>query len=228
MQQTDNFAAQALQRFAHEEPGVDVVMEPKLRIGWARFIYSLILRTPEALQKMDVALKEEAEKVVDRYKSRYPEIRTPSDPETFEEFRKRFLANPFNTTMQPYLDRIIDSERVLTFIAEMQWGILDTWGAKDRLLTSDRPIIMTNGLAADDSHLVIPISPTHLFLAINKDHTRRHIMRMGKNELVRVSNQRVSEQARRFVYGFSDALLPVVSKFLGKMLPSSPLENMSQ
>jgi uncharacterized protein DUF4238 len=99
-----------------------------------------------------------------------------------------------------------------THIANMQWFVLDAWGAKDRLLTSDRPVMMTEGLGTDDSHIVMPISPTLLFLAVNNEATRRQISRLNKDQIVGINNQCVCEQAKKFVYpgennGASGALI---------------------
>ena len=121
---------------------------------------------------------------------------------------------------------MIDSERPLTHIANMQWFVLDAWVPGNLLLTSNRPLIMTDGLANDNSHIVMPISPTLLFVAVNNDKTWKQILRKQRDEIVRLNNRLVSEQARKFVYGFSGAAINTVSSYLGKAAPSSPFDTM--
>jgi hypothetical protein len=128
--------------------------------------------------------------------------------------------------MQPYLHAMIDSERVLTHIAHMKWFVLDAWGANDRLLTSDRPVMMTNGLVGPAAHIVMPISPTLLFLATNNEETHRKIGRLNRNQMANINNQGVSEQAKRFVYGFSNTLRAFISMHLGKQVPCTPFDRM--
>jgi hypothetical protein len=48
------------------------------------------------------------------------------------------------------------------------------------LLTSDRPIVMTNGLAHATSHIVMPISPRRIFVAANNRETVKDLHDMAE------------------------------------------------
>jgi hypothetical protein len=69
------------------------------------------------------------------------------------------------------------------------------------------------------SHIVMPISPIHLFVAVNNDQMARRLRSMRPGDLARRSNNLVSEQARKFVYGIDDSQLYFVSRRLGKIVP---------
>ncbi len=52
----------------------------------------------------------------------------------------------------------------------MRWMATGVSGAEPlAYLTSDRPVIMTNGLAHTEAHIALPISPTAFFLATRTD-----------------------------------------------------------
>jgi predicted RNase H-like HicB family nuclease len=89
MQRTDDIAAKALELMLSAD-GKDLMIPPALRFGWARFVFSLILRSPESLEKMRAALVKEAEKVVEELRDKYPQVRRPEDPEDFDIFKKKF------------------------------------------------------------------------------------------------------------------------------------------
>jgi len=219
----DDWAARGLQTLLSAELSIDFE-DIRVRAGWARFLYSLILRTPEYLENSkDLAFQTAAE-TVDHIKEEYQTLRQSSDPPTFEEFRAKFLANPANITVQRFLHKLIDSPTVVRKISDMRWFTVRIENSAFTLLTSDRPVIMTNGLAHAHSHIVMPISPIHLFVAVNTNQMARRLRSMKPGDLARRSNNLVSEQARRFVYGIDDSQLYFVSRRLGKMVRSSPLD----
>jgi hypothetical protein len=219
----DDWAARAHQVLLSSDRSIDF---PDLRTkaGWARFVYSLVLRTPEYLAQHQQRFIENAADVVDSIKDDYENLRKETDPPTFEEFRAKFLANPANTSIHRYLHRLIDSETVILRICEMRWFTVWVDDSPFPLLTSDRPVIMTNGLQRHDSHIVVPLSPRQLFVAVNTENMARKLRFMKPREMVRRANERVAECAIRYVYGVDDRQLLFVSRRLGKREKSSPIE----
>jgi hypothetical protein len=63
-----------------------------------------------------------------------------------------------------------------------------------------------------------------LFIAFNDQQGYQTVRAMSPKDIVMTCNTRVVEQARSFVYGFSDASLSFVAKRLGKRSPATPLE----
>jgi transcriptional regulator with XRE-family HTH domain len=219
----DDWAARALRVLLSSSQTIDF---PDLRVkaGWARFIYSLVLRNPEYLENSKQRFLNQATETVDSIKDKYIELRQPNDPPTFEEFRERFLSNPTNTSIQRFLHRLIDSQRVIPRICLMQWFTLTIDNSHFSFLTSDRPVIMSNGLVHDRSHIVMPISPRRLFIAANSDAMAQQLRYMPSKKMVQRSNDRVCAQARRFVYGVDDSQIRFVARRLGRMERSTPLE----
>ncbi len=223
MQATDDWAAKALKVFLN--PGGPTVrdLNVKEKIGWARFLYSLIVRTPEHLARMQNRIAVEAPAHVEEFRDNYESIRKPSDPATFEEFKQLYLANPLNTSAPNMLPYLMRSERIIIEIGTMRFFTIDIRDAKHSFLTSDRPIAMTNGLNKPTSHIAIPLSPKRLFGAVKSQETYDAIGAMRPNELVVAVNAKVAEQARKYVYGTDDSQLRFVVNRLGKMVQSTPL-----
>jgi hypothetical protein len=118
----------------------------------------------------------------------------------------------------------MDSEKVILHICSMRWFTVDFDRTPYNLLTSDRPVIMTNGLVHEASHIVVPVTPYRLFLAVNNDGTAKKIRDMKPTEMIRRANHRVSECSVRYVYGTDDTQLRFVARRLGRAVPSSPLD----
>jgi hypothetical protein len=121
------------------------------------------------------------------------------------------------------LPTFLASKLAIRGLAAMQWAVKSVRGAKHPLLTSDRPVIMTNGLAKPTDHLALPISPTLLFFATNSKETYNSIASMTSNKLVETANNKVSEQAIKYVYAVDNSQLRFVANRLGKRVQSTPL-----
>jgi len=72
----------------------------------------------------------------------------PDDPATAEEFVQLHGARIRESTTVRLIMKIIESEQVGEKITGMQWHLGRLEGLRYPLLTSDRPMVMTNGLIA--------------------------------------------------------------------------------
>jgi Protein of unknown function (DUF4238) len=222
MQAVDNWAARALAVMLRGNPQPHD-LDRRLKVAWARFLYSLIIRTPEHIRRIQQKADENPPELPETLREDYDKLRGPNDPATFEEYKAWSSANPLKLPAQQILPELINSERVITEIAFMRWTTAPLGNTKHSMLTSDRPVIMTNGLVQADAHIAIPLSPKLLFLATKTDETHRAISSMSSNEIVEVVNHKVSEQAVKYVYGIDDRQIRFVANRLGRMVPSTPL-----
>jgi hypothetical protein len=221
MSAVDGTAASALEYMLKRKEDGDI--PDPIKAAWARFIYSLILRTPEHLIWAQAKLKEMQPEMVDAERDRYLLMRTEADPQTFEEFREQFLNDPRQVDPNRHLHRFISNGFAAQHIMSMRWSTAYFPNTRFSLLTSDRPLVMTNGFAGTDGHFAIPISPRHLFLGANSEQIETRIKAMPPDEIVKTMNIRVVEQARKFVYGENDKPLRFVRNHFGKKLQSTPL-----
>src|SRR3979411_794447 len=75
---------------------------------------------------------------------------------------------------------------------------------------------MPFGLREPNAYIALPVSPRILFIAAHDPGIPNAISRTNPTEIVRKNNQRVIEQARRFVWGTPDSQLTFIQKHFGK------------
>jgi hypothetical protein len=92
MQAVDNWAA-VLAIMLRENPYSDD-LDAKMKVAWARFLYSLIIRTPEHIKRIQQKADENPPELPETLRADYDKLRGPTDPPTFEEYKAWSLANP--------------------------------------------------------------------------------------------------------------------------------------
>jgi hypothetical protein len=100
---------------------------------------------------------------------------------------------------------MLTSEFALRELLSMNWTICTLHPPTPYLLTSDRPIIMTNGLMHDQGHIALPISPRSFFLAYRSEDFYRAVSARSEQELAETVNNHVAKQAINFVYTFDES-----------------------
>lgn len=125
--------------------------------------------------------------------------------------------------VQEVLPGFLSPGLVVRMLVAMQWRTKSLAAASHTMLTSDRPVIMTNGFAHHEGHVAIPLSPTTLFVATRNAETYSKINAMSDNLTVKEVNRKVCEQAIDYVYGLDDRQLRFVGNRLGRRIQSTPL-----
>ncbi len=219
---TDDDAAKVLQKL---RLGGEIVWTNETRSAWTRFVFSLMVRTPEHVKRL-------AAEVADYYDTknigineRYRTLRGPEEPETYAEYVAR-NGHPAARASAITLQTLVDSKTMGGHFIQMRWSIIRFTGMRRNLLTSDRPLIMTNGLGQPDGHLALPIGPFALFVATNNLATDHMIRSRNPLELMEHVNDRVASQARKYVWGMDDTQLRFIENRLGKKEPAVPMENL--
>jgi hypothetical protein len=190
--------------------------------AWSRFLMSLFYRSPEGMERI-------INKVTTEYPIEFGRIARSrgdiADSETFERLRAQMTDVRLDQLSLLLLHRVMDSENVGTFLNRMRWAVIRTHESRYSLLTSDRPIVMTNGLRDPKSHIVMPISPIRVFAMANNLETLREVYNlMERGGGVRLLNNRMARQARKYVYGTDDLSLSFVEARLGEQAAWSPFE----
>jgi hypothetical protein len=184
---------------------------------------SLIHRAPEEIAIFFREIARHVAHAEKEFEKNYEKLRRPDEPETFEEFEKMRPSNVAGRAAAMLIQRVIDSEFVGNHLIRMIWTTI-TMPSSFSFLTSDRPIIMTNGLSQPEGHLALPIGPRKLFIASNQQAIVDEVARRKPDDLVAFVNDRVVKQARNFVIGVDDRQLRFVVNRFGARLPSSPTE----
>ena len=182
------------------------------RYRWARFILSLILRNPEEVNKLKARVNQIYDQPDSEIQEQYTQVRASHFPATVEEaFRQQFPEAPDRTAILINA-QLIQDQKVMRTVAEMMWSVIRTEGASRRLLTSDRRVVMTNGLMRPDGHICLPIGPRHLFVACTIESMMERFHRLPKSKLVRECNAQLIGQARLHVYGWDKSELATVRR----------------
>lgn len=217
----DSSAAQVHQKFIAN--GKDDLVGGE-RIAWSRFLYAMMFRNPEHIASMDTRYKNALPDFVEEYRDLYLTIRNPTDPETFDEFKAAFLSRDKNTTGLHSIPSMLRSRRVIGEIQSFHfWTARLSDSASPTFLTSDRPIIMTNGIGKPDAHIVMPISPRVLFIAARGRWVYDQISSMQNGRLAKLVNEKVARQSHCFVYANDPSQHKFVAKRLGEKMKSTPV-----
>jgi len=222
---TDDLASKALRILLSETPWH---FTTEVRSGWSRFLMSLVLRDPESVARHRAAAQALFQQALPEVETDYLKRRKPTDPSTYAEYARINSPNPAGRIQAILMQRVIDSEFSGSHLNGMRWLVLHDPRPRHLLLTSDRPVVMTNGLDRPNGQLILPLSPHHVFVATNNIETENYIRGVWRNrQLIQQINERVALQSRMYVYGFSDAQLSFVSSRLGSAWTADPLENLA-
>jgi hypothetical protein len=188
----------------------NVKWNDKTRSAWARFVNGLIFRVPERVASARKFLQEFWQADFDGRKARYDAQKRPGDPEYVD-----YIPEAVNRETLEFLMIQIDDKRIGTLLGRMRWRTLDVTPVGRSLFTSDRPVIMSNGLGYDHSYLLLPLSPNRLFLATNTQAMEHYFANsLTRRELVKKCNRHVVRRAQKYAWNVDDSELEFVRKHL--------------
>ena len=206
----DDWAARALRLLCDNNIQA---LNDDMRSGWARFIISLMRRTPEAVKDL-----------ADRLRTSFQEVDRslilPGDPTETE--RNRALQSLVEQRQALLLQELLNSGLVGNRLVTMLWSVVNYDNMEHTLLTSDRPFVMTNGIGHPTSHIAVPISPTQCFVAAATIEEQRRLQAIDTEHFIFQMNDRMARQARKFVYGVDDSQLRFVRNRLGRKEKAGP------
>jgi Protein of unknown function (DUF4238) len=220
---TDDLGSKAL---AVIEAGQWQPMDTRIRSGWTRFIMSLLHRNPEQIGTSLQTVSRYVMILKPQYQRLYQDKKDANHPLTFEEFWHSILPEVVGRTWIKLIQTTVDSKLTGQHFNSLIWRVLD-FKSSYTFLTGDRPIIMTNGMVKNDSHLAIPIGPRKLFVAAHTTDLADALVRDKADDVVTFVNDKIARQARRFCIGINDSQLSFFVKRFGEMLPSSPFDTVT-
>lgn len=163
--------------------------------GWSRFLMSLMNRHPGRVAELK-------QMVSDTFRKNILENEEAErDPEGWfdwvQERERAILDQLFVTTIQNACNLV----RLGQILNDMHKGIIDLRG-HERLMTSDNPLYMSNGLGHADTFILLPLTPQKLYVAANTEAIANRIGRGAQSgRLVKFVNNHVVTAAHQFAYG---------------------------
>lgn len=195
----------------------------RTRNAWARFVLSLMLRNPEEVAAFKKNYTDLIMTPQQEFQQKYAAIKQEEAPALFEDWMVQYDATHVERSAMFAITTFIEHPPLLRLFQRMHWMIIDTSSVKRRLMTSDRPVMLTQGMLQYAGHYALPISPTRLFLAaMNVDFAQQFASR-GPGKIVREINKLVVGQARKYVYAVDCAHLAGVRREMGKQPPPTIL-----
>ena len=172
-------------------------LTPELRSAWSRFTINFLFRHPHPLAEIKAATHDSWLQPDDVTQQEYERLRQPGDPERFEEWilAQENLADAIRIRLiQAAMDNAFLGER----LNKMDWNVLDLSASRFRLLTSDWPLFKE--VDGERMLFALPISPTHLFMAVTHADIFEKLRSARPDILVTQINTRVVSCARLYVY----------------------------
>lgn len=210
----DTKAADALEllyRHGHDAPWND-----DTRTAWTRFILSLLLRCPEDIAAFREWWHDDFGRTDGDAEARYQAKRSSGDPATFSEYMVGQPLAVKEKYMLQMLHALLDHDSIGRYINNLEWRVLETPASAPSLLTSDRPVVRTNGLKAEGGHIGLPIGPRLLFIASHDTRFLDGLLRSDQAGLVKECNRQSVEGAVRFVWGTDERQHRFIENRLGR------------
>ncbi len=218
MKPVDTFASQALEML---ENGDNRINTPKYRSAWSLFIMTLLMRMPEDLEVLEAALAEEWQRELPALRKLYKAKRRPIDPATIEEFIEQSDPQHMSRWTLNVARSLMDHDQLGQLLNNMRWFVVTAENPMVRLLTSDRPVVMSASLTERHAYLFVPLGPTRLFVAVNNVETENIVRARPINQMIESCNDVISGHAIKYVYGTDDSHFDFVNEHISKRkLPS--------
>ncbi len=112
------------------------------------------------------------------------------------------------------LPGIITHEDTDNAINHMRWGTVGITQDFPDLLTCDRPLYLSHGVADERCFIALPLSPRFIFFATRKHATFDSVMAHGIEAVTKSLNELLVTQADKYVYGAHDRHLRFVENRL--------------
>jgi len=154
------------------------------RSAWSRFVLGTLFRNPERLASTRKYIEDFTLDNYEQDKAAYEAQKAQDDPDYLEYLVRNVAYSTIDWTKG-----MLESPKLAQHMNNMFWSVRDVSDGGLTLFTSDRPVVMTNGLGYDWSNLVMPISPTKAFMACNTVATMNELKSMKTMEFISLCNK---------------------------------------
>jgi hypothetical protein len=212
MSAIDQKASDALSKIENNNINL---LTPEERTFWATFLISLTQRHPDKFAKLRNDALADLDNITSGLRSTYDSRKKPDDPATFSEWlQKKKNQGFFEKAGVMSIQSAIALPKTTSVICNFHWGVCTFNENSHRLLTSDRPVIMSDGLKQPDAYIALPIGPRKLFFASRAPEMGHGLCRM--RNFAERSNDLIAREAFEYVYGTDDSQLRFVENRLRK------------
>jgi hypothetical protein len=181
----------------------------RTRSAWTRFVLGLLFRNPERISATRKHIEDFSLDAYDQDKVLYDAQKADDDPEYLD-----YLVRQATYLSIDWTKDMLQSPRLGPHFNNMFWNVRDISGNGLTLFTSDRPVVMTNGVGYDWSNVAVPISPIKAFVATNTRETMQAIMAMPPMQFIIESNRRVLRYAQKYAWAVNNEQINIANRHL--------------
>ncbi len=153
---------------------------PKDKAGLVQFMLSMLHRSPDRIEYLEQRLKQ----VLD------------DNPLFDGEDSDVFRTGALNT----FID-LVQSPLMIGRMMQMRTFVINLSDAAHDLLTSDSPLMMSNGMAHKDAFVILPTGPRTLIMLAEDKALADHVAGHGGKVISKAMNDAVVIQAKKLVFG---------------------------
>lgn len=184
------------------------------RSVFTRFLMSLRARHPDAVALAKLKGREELMAALARDPEEYLAIKENSSPPSLAEWARQNAPSVIPNFGISVVPKVIAHYSTGVHVFNMPWWTHDVRYAQTDLLLSDRPCLLEGDAMGGEAIIALPLSPTMLFFACNREHQIKVLRSMPVTRLVKMVNRASIIYAANRVYGTGSQHLPVVEKHL--------------
>jgi hypothetical protein len=181
----------------------------------------MIFRTPARLRWLNEQIRTADYAFDDEERATYAGLKSPAHPPTPEEYFALGDPAELSVARMKLMLSMIGSKLVGQGLASMVWEVHTLTTLNHGLLTSDDPVMTSNGLNSGDSFVILPIGPRQLFIAANSDRAMWSFRSQTDRAIEWAMNDAVVAQADQLVIGEDSRQSLFVDRRLGYSKPSA-------
>jgi hypothetical protein len=200
LKHVDDLASEVLSEI---EAGNMAHLNAEQKSGWVRFLMTLRFRHPDLVAEMREAIGRIWAAHDGFTRESYAKIRSPTDPETFDDFIASLSPDGNIRVQMDLLVSGMDNEQIGRHIMGMSWALIDLANSAYRLLTSDWPVELN--LGAKVPTVSLAIGPSLLFVASDSYDFLQMLTRMDPSILAQEMNRFAVSYARRYVFSSDES-----------------------
>jgi hypothetical protein len=180
------------------------------RSAWSRFIIGMLYRIPERVATVRKYIEDIALDTYEQGQIEYEAQAKDGDPSYLDYLVKKVTFDAIEWTQT-----IMNNGKVGLHLNHMRWAVRDISDSGVKLFTSDRLVLMTNGLVGERAHLVMPISPTRAFIACNSEAMEAELFGYSSMMFAKGCNRNILRFAQKYAWNTDDQFINRANEHLG-------------
>jgi hypothetical protein len=153
---------------------------PEDKAGLVQFMLSMLHRSPDRIAYLERRLVEDL----------------ADNPLFDDDDSSVFRAGALNT----FVD-LVQSQTMIARMMEMSAFVINLHDSAHDLLTSDSPLMISNGMARKDAFVILPTGPRTLIMLAEDKSLPDHMANHSGKVLSKAMNDAVTIQAKKLVFG---------------------------